>query len=276
MPDDYQAILDDLGVDTSAGAGANTNTNTDPVNPNTQDDGTTANEPVTNTGDNNNAQATGDSGAVINDPAQNNNQANATNNTPDNSNRRQQEAFAAMRSENSKYKKFVQQIMKGAGFDGDEAKFMEQLTEASYRQQAQRQGNQVSPELLKRMDAIENQNRTLIDAQNKQLFTSNLKNLQDTLKLDDKDIKEFVELAVRESIDLTIPGTNFVTLYQGLFFDKLKDRMIEEERQKWITQNSKANNAANPDGQSGKKDPAKTNVNTMAEFDSLLQSIPKK
>ena len=29
--------------------------------------------------------------------------------------------------------------------------------------------------------------------------------------------------------------------------------------------------AANPDGKSGKKDPAPTNVNTMAEFDSLLQ-----
>ena len=52
--------------------------------------------------------------------------------------------------------------------------------------------------------------------------------------------------------------------------------MIEEERQKWIAQSNKANSAANPDGKSGKKDPAQTNVNTMAEFDSLLQTIPNK
>jgi hypothetical protein len=51
---------------------------------------------------------------------------------------------------------------------------------------------------------------------------------------------------------------------------------LNEERQNWIAQNSKANNAANPDGKSGKKDPTPTNVNTMAEFDSLLQFIPKK
>jgi hypothetical protein len=50
--------------------------------------------------------------------------------------------------------------------------------------------------------------------------------------------------------------------------------MIETERQAWIAQSNKANNAATPDGKSGKKDPAPTNVNTMAEFDSLLQSIP--
>ena len=121
---------------------------------------------------------------------------------------------------------------------------------------------------------LEAQNKSLIDAQNRQMFTANLKNMQETLNLTDNDLKEFVDLAVREHIDLTIPGTNFITLYQGLFYNKLKERDIEAARQSWIEQNSKANGAANPDGKSGKKDPTPTNVNTMAEFDSLLQSIP--
>lgn len=258
MPDDYQAILSDLGVDTTTNSestasdaqGTETDTNVVESESTTasqsQDDSIDSN---TNTSENNSV--------VVEDQKRN-------------------EAFAAMRAENTKYKKFMQQMMKGAGYEGDEEGFINQLTEASYQRQAQRQGNQVSPELLKRMDELENQNRTLIDAQNRNMFAANLQSMQDNLKLSEKDIKEFIDLAVKENIDLTIPGTNFVTLYQGLFFDKLKDRMLEDERQKWIAQNNKANNASNPDGKSGKKDPAPTDVNTMAEFDSLLQSIPKK
>lgn len=248
MPEDYQAILNDLGVDTSQPAPA-----ADPT-PAPESD------PAANP-----APAQADPAPADPAPADNGQAEDQ---------RRANEAFAAMRSENSKYKKFMQHIMKGANFNGSEEDFMNNLTEAAYQRQAQRQGNQVSPELLKRMDTLETQNKSLIDAQNRQMFTANLKGLQDTFKLNDEEIKEFVTFAVKEQIDLTVPGTNFITLYQGLFFDKLMNKKLEEARQDWIAQNSKASSAANPDGKSGKKDPTPTNVNTMAEFDSLLQSVP--
>ena len=259
MPEDYQAILSDLGVDTS-------------IDPASQDSN---NNTVTTSTDNAEAQTTGTEANTTN--AETDANADAGNQDDGEAALRAQrinDAFAAMRSENTKYKKFMQQIMKGANFNGSEEDFMKNLTEASYQRQAQRQGSQVSPEVLKRMDEIENQNKALIDAQNRQMFAANLKGLQDTFKLTDKEITEFVNFAVKEQIDLTVPGTNFVTLYQGLFFDKLMNKKVEEERQKWIAQNSKANSAANPDGKSGKKDPEPTNVNTMAEFESLLQSVP--
>ena len=259
MPEDYQAILSDLGVDTS-------------IDPASQDSN---NNTVTTSTDNTEAQATGTEADTTN--AETDANADAGNQDDGEADLRAQrinDAFAAMRSENTKYKKFMQQIMKGADFNGSEEDFMKNLTEASYQRQAQRQGSQVSPEVLKRMDEIENQNKALIDAQNRQMFAANLKGLQDTFKLTDKEITEFVNFAVKEQIDLTVPGTNFVTLYQGLFFDKLMNKKVEEERQKWIAQNSKANSASNPDGKSGKKDPEPTNVNTMAEFESLLQSVP--
>lgn len=265
MPEDYQAIFDSLGVDTTtgdqgepAGDDSTSNGTQDPVN-----DGS-VNPQTGNDGDDGNKADDGQPKEPETPPAED----------PDA--KRRNEAFAAMRAENTKYKKFLQHIMKGANFTGAEDEFINQLTEASYQRQAQRQGNQVSPEILKRMDTLENQNRSLIESQNRQMFATNLRNMQEQLKLNDTEIKEFIDLAVKEKIDLTVPGTNFVTLYQGLFFDKLKEKILNEERQNWIAQNSKANNAANPDGKSGKKDPTPTNVNTMAEFDSLLQSIPKK
>ena len=256
MPEDYQAILDDLGVDTSADAQQGVNQDATPVNP--PSDSSEATPTDSNTDNNGNEGAAQD---VKQDTGQTDNQ------------RRANEAFASLRAENGKYKKFVQQLMKGAGYEGDEENFLKQLTEASYQRQAKT--NQVSPEMLKRMDMLESQNRAVLESQNRANFIANLKGLQDTYKLSNNDLQEFLDLAVREKIDLTIPGTNFVTLYRGLFFDKLKDKLVEEERQKWIGQNNKANNASNPDGKSGKKDPTPTDVNTMAEFDRLLQSIPK-
>ena len=258
MPEDYQAILSDLGVDTSIDPTGQDN-NTNNTQQSTEDPTSNPNSGAGNAINNNDTGADGGN----NDDGEADLKAQRIN-----------DAFAAMRSENTKYKKFMQQIMKGANFNGSEEDFMKNLTEASYQRQAQRQGSQVSPEILKRMDTIESQNKALIDAQNRQMFAANLKGLQDTFKLTDKEITEFVNFAVKEQIDLTVPGTNFVTLYQGLFFDKLMNKKVEEERQKWIAQNSKANSASNPDGKSGKKDPEPTNVNTMAEFDSLLQSIP--
>lgn len=256
MPEDYQAILDDLGVDTSADAQQGVNQDATPVNP--PSDNAEATPTDSNTNSNENEGAAQD---IKQDTGQTDNQ------------RRTNEAFASLRAENGKYKKFVQQLMKGAGYEGDEENFLKQLTEASYQRQAKT--NQVSPEMLKRMDMLESQNRAVLESQNRANFIANLKGLQDTYKLSNNDLQEFLDLAVREKIDLTIPGTNFITLYRGLFFDKLKDKLVEEERQKWIGQNNKANNASNPDGKSGKKDPTPTDVNTMAEFDRLLQSIPK-
>ena len=272
MPEDYQAILNDLGVDTSNTAAPNTGTADNGNTPNnvaTENNANTAN----NTGTTPVADPTNDANSSDNNASNNTNNQNVNNSVPDNNtNQRAQEAFAALRSENSKYKKFMANLMKGSNFSGTEEDFMNKLSEAAYQRQAQI--NNVSPEMLKRMDTIENQNKALIDAQNRQLFAANIKHLQDTFKLNDKEINEFISLAAREKIDLTIPGSNFVTLYQGLFFDSLKDKIINEERQKWIAQGNKANNAANPDGKSGKKDPTPTDVKTMAEFESLLQSMP--
>lgn len=274
MPDDYQALLSELGAVDSDGNAVTTTNNTDDNNSNSDANQTATTGPNAQTTD----PATGDQGTTATDSnADQGDDAgdNADDNAEDEETQRRNEAFAAMRSENGKYKKFIGQLMKGAGFNGSEEDFIKNLEDASYRQQAQRQGNQVSPEILKRMDTLESQNKSLIDAQNRQTFAANLRALQDTFKLNNNELKEFVNAAIKEQMDLTLPGTNFVNIYKSLFFDKLVDKRIEEERQKWIAQSNKAGNAANPDGKSGKKDPTPTDVNTMAEFESLLQSVPK-
>lgn len=192
---------------------------------------------------------------------------------PDPDDVKRNQAFAEMRAVNAQYKKFLSHLMKGASFQGSEEDFIEQLTNVSYEQQAKTQNVAANPELLKRLDTLEQTNTQLIEAQNKQMFVTNIESLSKKFNLSQPEVREFIQRAVDEKIDLTIPGTNFATLYQGLFFDKIKDKLIENERQSWIVNNTKANSATSPDGKSGTKDPNPTNVNTMAEFNSLLQNM---
>lgn len=250
MTDDYQTQLDALGKELSEQSGT-----TEPEATSTPEPEDTSIEADTNT-DTAKEEATSSPEETIR-------------------NQKANEAFAQMRSENSKYKAFMQHMMKGANFAGSEEDFIAQMTDASYAQQAKNQGTGISPELLKRMDTIEQQNKDLIEERNRTAFAANMRNLQDRFKLNDNEMKEFVELAVKEHIDLTIPGTNFVTLYQGLFYDKLIEKQLKDARQDWIAQSSKSNNAASLDGKSGKKDTPSTDINSMAEFESLLQSISK-
>ena len=165
MPEDYQTLLNDLGVDTTqSNPGATQPTKPTPTTPDTGNDG---GEPA--------AANNGTTTNPVADPKQ----------PEDNDAQRRNEAFAAMRSENSKYKKFMSHLMKGAGFEGKEEDFMNQLSEASYKRQAERQGSQVSPEILKRMDSLESTNKQLLESQNRQAFAAYLKNMQETLQLSD-------------------------------------------------------------------------------------------
>lgn len=258
MPEDYQAILSDLGVDTSG--------TTDPANQSTDPtpDTTAASQP-----DASQAQGTDDKQTANPDPATSDPKA-------DENQRKANEAFAAMRSENTKYKQFIQHMMKGVpNFHGTEADFINMMTEASYKNQAKAQGSQVSPEILKRMDTLEKQNNALAENANRQHFAANIKHLQETFKLTDSEIKEFITTAANEHLNLLDPNMDYVMLYAGMNHDKMIKKAVEDARQEWIKQSNKSNNAATPDGKSGTKDPEPTSVNTMAEFDSLLQSIPK-
>ena len=186
------------------------------------------------------------------------------------------QAFANMRAENSKYKKFMQTLMKGSNFTGDEAAFITALENEAYKKQAQIQGMAANPELLRKMDQQEEQIKALTKSQQDQTLMLGLKTLQQTNNLSGKEVEEFVQRAIDNKIDLLAPGVNFDTLYKGMFFEDIMKKQIEAERQNWIKQSSKADHAANPDGSSGKKESSPTDVKTMAEFNSLLNSVSKE
>ena len=117
VPEDYQAILSDLGIADADPAPADPTPATPATDP----------TPASNDGGAPAAQGN-DDGQPAAQPAQ----PQAAPQGDDEEAQRRNEAFAAMRTENSKYKKFMQQLMRGANFTGNEDDFINQLTEASY------------------------------------------------------------------------------------------------------------------------------------------------
>lgn len=267
MPENIDNLLSDLGVDTSASQDAPADT----ADTSEQTDATTDADTSTDAADtsaDNNASG-GDEDVAAELAADNDLQTQIEN-------QRANQAFAAMRAENSKYKKFLQTLMKGSNFEGNEEAFIQALENEAYKKQAQIQGIAANPELLRKMDQQEEQIRELTKSQRDQALMIGLKTLQQTNNLTGKEVEAFVQKAIENKIDLLAPGVNFNTLYKGMFFDDIVTKRIEDERQKWIKQSNKADSAAVPDGKSGKKEPTPTDVKTMAEFDSLLNTVSKE
>lgn len=267
MPENIDNLLSDLGVDTSASqdAPADTADTSEQVNATTEAD--TTSDAADTSADN---SASDDDEDVAAELAADNELQNQI------ENQRANQAFAAMRAENSKYKKFLQTLMKGSNFEGNEEAFIQALENEAYKKQAQIQGIAANPELLRKMDQQEEQIRELTKSQRDQTLLLGLKTLQQTNNLTGKEVEAFVQKAIENKIDLLAPGVNFNTLYKGMFFDDIVAKRIEDERQKWIKQSNKADSAAVPDGKSGKKEPTPTDVKTMAEFNSLLNTVSKE
>lgn len=259
MPENIDGLLADFGMDPNAGA-PETNEATQPQTDDVAEATNESVETVENSAEKveSNAEEATESDVQAQVEQQKANQA-----------------FAAMRAENSKYKKFLQTLMRGSNFAGDEASFIQALENEAYKKQAQIQGMAANPELLRKMDQQEEQIKELTQSQRDQTLMLGLKTLQQMHNLSGKEVEAFVQRAIENKVDLYNAG-NFDTLYKGMFFDDIVKKRVEEERQNWIKQSNKADSAASPDGKSGKKDPAPTDVKTMAEFNSLLNSVSKE
>lgn len=271
MPENIDSLLSSFGIDASTGgqadeADVDNNTSSDNTDASSTDNAEGA-AVDTNTGADDN---TGDNSGGESDASAQGNVQNQID--QERSNR----AFAAMRVENEKYKKLMSTLMRGSNYNGDEAAFMDALMNESYKQQAKLQGMAANPEMLKRMDQLEEQNRQLTESQRNQTLMLGLKTLQQNHNLTGKEVEDFVQRAIDNRIDLLAPGVSFDMLYKGMFFEDIVAKQIEDERQKWIKQSNKSSNAATPDGKSGKSDPAKTDVKTMTELNSLLNTVSKE
>lgn len=275
--EDYQALFNELGgeaapADTGADVNDNTATDADPAtitnpvdtNPNPDIVGPTnpAQDPVGDGADGGEAGADDNTGAPVN------------NQTVDEDAQRQARAFAEMRSTINKYSKVFKQLQPMMGVNSED-EVIERLLDAGLNVQARNQN--VDPEILKRMQSLEEQNLMMMSEQRHKALVESFGLLQKDFNLTNKEVVDFARELDNKQIDVMKLGVDLSTLYRGMHHEAIVKKQIETEKQKWITSNNAANSAPGVNTSTGKKNnQGKTEINTMGELESLFNQINKK
>jgi hypothetical protein len=184
--------------------------------------------------------------------------------------KRRNEAFARLRAENSQHKKLLDRVAQKYGADGID-QLQEKLDQEALDAEAKEL--KMSPEAIKRMKALEEQNRQITERSRQQQIISKIDQVQKTFDLDQNQLKGFVEKLRDNRIDILNTGVPIDTLYRAFNYDDMVKTEIEKAKEKWIEQTNKANNSSGTMRNKGKGNSSNHKVNTMKELDDLLKNI---
>ncbi|NCD00080.1 MAG: hypothetical protein EOL95_10320 [Bacteroidia bacterium] len=261
MPEDYQALLGELGVQSADPVATDPVATTDPVttDPTAMDPSVIPGtdpvnpEPVTDPAPADPATPT-DPQPVV-DPA-----VEAKN-----------QAFAAMRVQNAKYQKAMSRIAQAMGASNeDEA--IEKLIGASFDVQAKREN--VDPVILRRLTDLEEKNQMLDTATKQQFIRDSFGAVQKQFNLDDKEVIAFAQKLTDQNVDIFNSNIPLSTLYLGLYHDTITSKKLEAEKQNWIKGQNEADKAPGVNPATGKpisKD--KKEITTDADLDLILKTL---
>lgn len=255
MPDDYQALLGEVGVESAEPV------TTDPVitDPMTTDPIETPEaDPV-------NAETVTD--PAIADPAI----PTDVQETVDPEMEARNQAFAALRVQNAKYQKAMARVAQALGAT-DENEAMEQLIGASYDIQAKREN--VDPVILRRLADLEEKNQVLDTATRQQFIRDSFGAVQKQFNLDDKEVIAFAQKLTDQNVDIFNSNISLDTLYLGLYHDTITSKKLDAEKQNWIKGQNEAEKAPSVNPATGKpisKD--KKEITTEADLDLILKTL---
>ena len=182
------------------------------------------------------------------------------------------QAFAALRADNAKYKKFFNDIKDKLGLDEDA--FMTDVRDKALASKAKDMN--VSPEVLKKMQEQEDRLNELTQADRQKTLMVSLQNLQQTYNLSNKDLQEFVQDTINKGVDLYDSVMDLSTLYKALNHDKLVAKAVEDAKQEFIKNQAKANDASDPTDSKGRGEgTGSKEIKNVKELDALIDSLGK-
>lgn len=182
-------------------------------------------------------------------------------------------AFAQMRTQNSKYAKVFTQLQKSLGANSEE-EVIEKLINAGVETEAKR--NNVDPEMLKRLNQIEQKNLEYANRERNQSIVESFGQVQKEFSLTQSEVLAFAQTLQDKRIDILGAGVDISTIYRGMHFEEINAKKIEEAKQAWIKGDTDADSASGIQKIAGKKsDPTKTKIETMGDLNNLLNTMNK-
>lgn len=260
MPDNYQALLGEIGVESAEPV------TTDPVTTDTIITDPIITDPsIIPETDPVNAETVTDPATA--DPAI----PTDIQDTIDPEMEARNQAFAALRVQNAKYQKAMARVAQALGAtDEDEA--MEKLIGASYDVQAKREN--VDPAILRRLTDLEEKNQMLDTATRQQFIRDSFGAVQKKFNLDEKEVIAFAQKLTDQNVDIFNSNVPLDTLYLGLYHDTITSKKLEAEKQNWIKGQNEAEKAPSVNPATGKpisKD--KKEITTEADLDLILKTL---
>lgn len=140
-------------------------------------------------------------------------------------------AFAELRrraEENERYAAFVKKLSEETGLDPET--LIKKIEERQLQMQAQQQN--VPVDVLKRLKALEEENRMIRETTAAQRMDEQIKNVINTYKASDEEIQNTFAYMLRNGVDpRENPMVNFEDFYRAANFDKIIERKIKEAEQ---------------------------------------------
>jgi len=140
-------------------------------------------------------------------------------------------AFAELRrraEENERYAAFVKKLAEETGLEPEA--LIKRIEERQLQMQAQQQN--VPVDVLKRLKALEEENRMIRETTAAQRMDEQIKNVINTYKASDEEIQNTFAYMLRNGVDpRENPMVNFEDFYRAANFDKIIERKIKEAEQ---------------------------------------------
>ena len=263
MPENYQALLGELGIEQGSDPGAATDPvaipGTDPASNNpTNPDTNTVTDPV------NTVTVTDPAPA---DPAK----PTDVQNVVDPSSEAKNQAFAAMRARNAKYEKAFARVTQAMGA-ANEDEAIEKLIGASFDVQGKREN--IDPAILRRLTDLEEKNQVLDTATRNQFVKDSFSAVQKELNLTDQETISFAQKLTDQNVDIFNLNVPLSIIYKGMNHDTLTTKMLEAEKQNWIKGQAAADKAPGVNPATGKPiNNEKKEITTDADLELVLNSL---
>lgn len=204
----------------------------------------------------------------------------AENTTPQqnqqNFNNKQNQAFARMRAENSQQSKLIKDMASVLGIDTrlPQDQLYNALQAATRNAIAQK--NNMSPEILARLEQLEERDARLTQLETTQRIDNELRDLQTTFKLSNEDLNDYVQGLIQEGFDVNAPGASLKNTWIEKNFDKYVQAKVDAAVLAEQQRASKAGDASTPSGQRGQeKEDTKTEINSVSALSDWLDGLSK-
>lgn len=184
------------------------------------------------------------------------------------------QAFARMRTDNAAMLKTLQQTASILGIDPKLPP--DQLSRLIQQKatEAQARRNNVDPEIMKRLNQLEDVNARYQAQEREKALSNDLLTIRNKFGATDEDMIAFVQALDSEHYDPFAPGANnLITEFISRNFDRIIQNKVDAAVRAEQERAAKGSGASAPAQKQGQENKEEQKISTQADFDAFMNSL---